>query len=327
MDPPPFSSLLRSFLLWKDWQQGHYTEVAIRLQERIQSGIEDEDLYWCLGSVYWILGQELEAQLTWQEGVSLGGAEPEAARRLAKVLQEMGEDLWERGHWPQAAALYRQLWELGEAFPVPELSSWQVLAAHRIGLLQGRCRLWQEASFWFEQACHRDPTAAEVFLQWGLALIKLGQLKEAIEPLQRAAHLQPDRAEPWVQLGVVWLDLRDPQQAIACFQAAAARDPLAKGLYSYWVEALIRLERPDAALEMLGQAVGAEQEWLRAWGAAAADREQEMDPLQGALLSLLKLELTGADPGSRRHELWSEIYSAWRQRLIPSSEKAPAPQG
>ncbi|MEN9221649.1 MAG: glycosyltransferase 61 family protein, partial [Thermostichus sp. BF3_bins_97] len=184
------------------------------------------------------------------------------------------------------------------------------------------------AALWFERACQRDPTAAESFLQWGLALIKLGRLREAIEPLQRAAHLQPDGAEPWVQLGVVWLDLRDPQQAIACFQTAAARDPLAKGLYSYWVEALIHLERPDAALEMLGWAVGAEQEWLRAWGAAAAQREREMDSLQRALLPLLELALAGAVPGSPDcQDLWAVVYAAWRQRLAPTPTKAPALQG
>ncbi len=306
------------------WRQGDYTQVATHLQQQIEQGSDAPELYWCLGSVYLMLGQELEAQLTWQEGVSLlvaaGVSEPEAAHRLAEVLQELGEDLWGRGHWPQAAALYRQLVELGEDFPALELSSSQALAAHRLGLMQGRCRLWSSAADWFERACQRDPTAAESFLQWGLALMKLGRLAEAIGPLQQATQLRWDWAEPWVQLGLVWLDLRDPQQAIACFQVAAARDPLAKGLYSYWVEALVHLDCPEAALEMLGQAIGAEQDWLRAWR-VAAQRHGGGDPLQDALLSLLELELAGADPRSLPQDSWSVVYSAWRQRLAP----APAP--
>ncbi|MCF2970054.1 glycosyltransferase 61 family protein [Synechococcus sp. Nb3U1] len=340
MDPSlalPFSPL-KLASIGEDWWQGNYAQVATYLQQQIEQGSDAPETYWCLGSVYCILGQELEAQLIWQEGVLLwvaaGGSEPEATHRLAKALEEMGEDLWGRGHWPQAATLYRQLLDLRDAFPEPEVSSAQVLAAHRIGLTQGRSRLWSSAATWFEQACQRDPTAAESFLQWGLALIKLGRWREAIESLQRAAYLQPDDgAEPWVQLGMVWLDLGDPQQAILCFEAAAVRDPLAKGLYSYWVEALIHLDQPDAALEMLGRAVETEQEWLQAWWRALAQRDQKRDSLQNLLLLLLELGWTGVGSGSRRQDLqqdpedlWLEVYSAWRQRFALIPAQAPVAQ-
>lgn len=326
MDPNlalPFSPL-KLASIGEDWWQGNYAQVATYLQQQIEQGSDAPEIYWCLGSVYCILGQELEAQLIWQEGVLLwvaaGGSEPEATHRLAKALQEMGEDLWGRGHWPQAATLYRQLLALRDAFPEPEVSSAQVLAAHRIGLTQGRSRLWSSAAAWFEQACQRDPTAAESFLQWGLALIKLGRLREAIESLQRAASLQPGGAEPWVQLGMVWLDLGDPQQAVHCFQAAEERDATAQGLHSYWVEAWVQLDCPDAALQRFRRAVAVQKDWLQAWCDGCGG--------QSPLLSWLRLEGGADGAGSPiSPDPWQAMYASWRQRLAPpSAQGSPIPQ-
>jgi len=119
------------------WEQGSYESVAQELLQQLEQGSQHPLLYWWLGAAYLLLGRELEAQLTWQEGVALlmgkGLGEPEASRCWAKGLQELAEGLWERGHWPQAAALYRQLVE--GSLPA-DLEPVQALAAHRLGRVQ-----------------------------------------------------------------------------------------------------------------------------------------------------------------------------------------------
>ena len=298
-NPPP--RLPNSLLA--DWEQGCYGSVAEGLQRQLEQGSRQPELYWCLGAAYLLLGRELEAQLTWQEGAVLlmrreGLSEPEASRCWAEGLQELAGGLWEQGQWPQAAALYRQVLESGAA---PELA----LAAHRLGLVQERSRLWLEAAEWFEEACRRDPTATESFWRWGLALLKLGRRREAIPALEQAARLRPEWGDPWVQMGLAWLDVGELEQAVACFQEAAARGAKTAELYSYWAEAQVRRDDPQAAWEKFQQAVAAERQWLQAWceGSGRASR--------------LRLELEQALQGSPGN-LWQERYRLWRQRWLPA---------
>lgn len=288
-----------------DWEQGCYGSVAQSLQRQLEQGSQEPLLYWWLGSAYLLLGRELEAQLTWQEGLALLGAEAEATRCWAEGLLELAEGLWERGQWPQAAALYRQLLESGAA---PEAA----LAAHRLGLVQERSRLWLEAAEWFEQACRWDPTATESFWRWGLALLKLGRLREALSPLQEAARLRPEWGDPWVQMGLAWLDLGELEQAVACFQEAAARGTQTAELYSYWAEAQVRRNDPQGAWEKFRQALAAEREWLQAW-CEGSGRD-----------SRLRLELEQALQGSPG-SLWQERYRAWQQRWLPAQATLPSP--
>lgn len=287
-----------------DWEQGCYGSVAQSLQRQLEQGSQEPLLYWWLGSAYLLLGRELEAQLTWQEGLALLGAEAEATRCWAEGLLELAEGLWERGQWPQAAALYRQLLESGAA---PEAA----LAAHRLGLVQERSRLWLEAAEWFEEACRWDPTATESFWRWGLALLKLGRLREALSPLQEAARLRPEWGDPWVQMGLAWLDLGELEQAVACFQEAAARGTQTAELYSYWAEAQVRRNDPQGAWEKFRQALAAEREWLQAW-CEGSGRD-----------SRLRLELEQALQGSPG-SLWQERYRAWQQRWIPAEAAPPS---
>ncbi|ABD00003.1 TPR repeat protein [Synechococcus sp. JA-3-3Ab] len=238
-----------------------------------------------------------------------GLGELEASRCWAKGLQELAKGLWERGHWPQAAALYRQLVE--GSLPA-DLEPVQALAAHRLGRVQERRRLWLEAAAWFEQACRWDPTAAESFWRWGLALLKLGRLREALSPLQEAARLRPDWGDPWVQMGLAWLDLGELEQAVACFQEAAARGTQTAELYSYWAEAQVRRDNSQAAWEKFRQALAAEREWLQAW-CEGSGRD-----------SLLRLELEQALQGSPG-KFWQERYRLWRQRWIPAQATLPSP--
>jgi tetratricopeptide (TPR) repeat protein len=287
------------------WEQGCYGSVAQSLQRQLEQGSQEPLLYWWLGSAYLLLGRELEAQLTWQEGLALLGAEAEATRCWAEGLLELAEGLWERGQWPQAAALYRQLLESGAA---PEAA----LAAHRLGLVQERSRLWLEAAEWFEEACRWDPTATESFWRWGLALLKLGRLREALSPLQEAARLRPEWGDPWVQMGLAWLDLGELEQAVACFQEAAARGTQTAELYSYWAEAQVRRNDPQGAWEKFRQALAAEREWLQAW-CEGSGRD-----------SRLRLELEQALQGSPG-SLWQERYRAWQQRWLPAQATLPSP--
>ncbi|MFS8872051.1 glycosyltransferase 61 family protein [Synechococcus sp. R50.1] len=301
------SHLLSSAFLLEDWEQGHYERVTQVLQQQLEQGSPSPELYWELGAAYLLLGRELEAQLVWQEGLAMlqagGVAESEAVYHLLRSLQALAESLWEKGHWPQAAALYRQLLELGDG--QLELSSGQALAAHRIGLTQERSRLWAAAAEWFERACQQDPTAAESFWRWGLALMKLGRLREAISPLQEAARLRPEWGDPWVQMGLAWLDLRDPVQAVGCFQEAEARGTGTAQLYSYWAEAEVRLAHPEAAWEKVCRAVAAERNWVQAW-CEGSGRES---PLRSGLEQACRGE------GSAR--IPDFLYSAWRQRWAP----------
>lgn len=307
LNPALPSHLLSSAFLLEDWEQGHYEHVIQVLQQRLEQGSPSPELYWELGAAYLLLGRELEAQLVWQEGLAMlqagGVAESEAVYHLLRSLQALAESLWEKGHWPQAAALYRQLLELGDG--QLELSSGQALAAHRIGLTQERSRLWAAAAEWFERACQQDPAAAESFWRWGLALMKLGRLREAISPLQEAARLRPEWGDPWVQMGLAWLDLQDPVQAVGCFQAAEARGTRTAQLYSYWAEAEVRLDHPEAAWEKVCRAVAAERNWVQAW-CEGSGRES---PLRSGLEQACRGE------GSAR--IPDFLYSAWRQRWAP----------
>lgn len=307
-DPALPSHPLFSVSSLEDWQQGRYECLVQALQQQLQQGSPSSELYWGLGAAYLLLGRELEAQLVWQEGLAMqtagGVAEAEAVRGWARELQELAEGLWEKGHWPQAAALYRQLVEQG-SLP-PDLAA---LAAHRVGLTQERSRLWSAAAEWYERACRWDPAAAESSWRWGLALLKLGRFQEATSALEQAVRLRPEWGDPWVQMGLAWLDQGDPAQAVRCFREAEARGTKTAELYSYWAEAQVRLDDPQAAWEKFRQAVAAEREWLQAW-CEGSGRES---PLR-----------SGLEQAGRGEGIPQDLDSAWRRRWAPAGSVAQA---
>ena len=107
-----------------------------------------------------------------------------------------------------------------------------VASAHNnVGLLRAARGDFPAAAEQFALAARWDPRLDGVALNWGLALFKAEQFKDAIPPLERALAADPNSVEAKQLLGLSYFTVEDYARATPLLTDAVSRRPNDVGLY------------------------------------------------------------------------------------------------
>jgi len=100
-----------------------------------------------------------------------------------------------------------------------------------------------------ERALLIDPVNVHAWSGKGYALMKLGRLAEAIEPLETAVRLDPNMANAWINLGEAQLRSRNLGRAIQSLEKALTLSPTAQDARYYLAQAYLGARLPRKARE------------------------------------------------------------------------------
>lgn len=138
-------------------------------------------------------------------------AQDDLARKSQQAKQAM-----DAGHFPEAAALYR---ELVQALPDnPGLRLDLGLALHSESK-------YRDAIAQFQAAARRQPDLEPAWLMLGLSYLELDQPRNAIDPLERALRINPSDEKARLQLAGADLSLENPGEASREYQKVTESDP------------------------------------------------------------------------------------------------------
>ncbi len=129
-----------------------------------------------------------------------------------------------------------------------------VLVAHAVGTYQ-RSKVWQNDETLWRDVVAKSPSNGRGLMNYGLALMKRGQLQEALAQFERARVLVPAYPVLEVNLGIVKSSLGDAEVAEGHFRRALELQPtyaLGHFFYGRW---LIRQGRAGEALAHLETAL------------------------------------------------------------------------
>jgi tetratricopeptide (TPR) repeat protein len=98
-------------------------------------------------------------------------------------------------------------------------------ALHRLGAIALLRNETEGAIRYFEKALAIAPNAAQLHLNMGAALERIGRRIEAVERLRRAIELRNDYPEAYYNLGIALEGLGRIDEAIDCFKRAVALNP------------------------------------------------------------------------------------------------------
>jgi tetratricopeptide (TPR) repeat protein len=114
---------------------------------------------------------------------------------------------------------------------------------------------WAEASEHYRQASLMRPDAADVQMQWGVALAQQGRLGEAIERFTDALRLHPECGACHYNWGNALLANGDVDGAIAHYRDAVRLEPQGAEAYSNWGRALAIQGKWEEAIAKYRQAL------------------------------------------------------------------------
>lgn len=97
--------------------------------------------------------------------------------------------------------------------------------AYQLGKRCSQAGNYLQALGHYDRALALRPTAGEAWHDRGVALFRLGRLREAAESYQRALEAMPASAVTWYALGAIWSQTGQPDQAIAALERAVALSP------------------------------------------------------------------------------------------------------
>ncbi len=118
-------------------------------------------------------------------------------------------------NYPEAEKLCRPLADSPLATP---------RACLLLGLILGKTNRWPEAVQWLARAAELDPTAPEIWSEWGRASNSLGDYAKAAECFARFIELRPDNADGYFCLGNAAQQLGRPEDAVTLYHQAIERN-------------------------------------------------------------------------------------------------------
>lgn len=130
----------------------------------------------------------------------------------------------------------------------------------------------QEANIFFQKAAERceasilkDPGNHNLWVQKGVALVPLGQRREAIEAFDRALSLKADSPQAWKEKAFALACFGRHEEALSLFSRAIALNP---NYYDAWLSrsySLLRLGQIHEALVGLDRAIKIDPKRPEAW--------------------------------------------------------------
>lgn len=127
-------------------------------------------------------------------------------------------------------------------------------AFHELGLAYGEAGRLQEAAAAFREALRLDPNLAEAHINWGVALLRLGQTDAALRQHRRGVRLWPS-ASAYYNLGCSLYYKGDWELAIENLQRACRLGPSDADRLSLLGSALFKAERATEAIAAYQEAI------------------------------------------------------------------------
>ena len=173
--------------------------AIIRLQEALKQFPNSARLWLALGIAQFTYGQNVEAENSFQQSLTLD-------TKLVPALAYLGVTYGERGQYEKAIAFYEQAIALN-----PQLAALHYLVADTI--LKTSNPDTARAEKYLKRATELDPKLAAAYLVWGKLYVRANRYSEAAPLLQRAVSLQPELLEAHYQLSRVLVKLKRPDEA------------------------------------------------------------------------------------------------------------------
>ncbi|WKT83382.1 MULTISPECIES: TPR domain-containing glycosyltransferase [unclassified Thermosynechococcus] len=162
-------------------QRQQKQERAERIMRRhLEQHPQDAYLWSKLAGVYLAKGAWQQAQHCLEQGLKVKSAPPAVAYELH---YQRGNLYAERGEWPAAIQAY----ETALRTPTPAVMH---LATYlRLAEAQKQLKRWGDALATYDRLQAVDPTCALAYQNQGALLLRLGQVRPALDKLQQAIHL------------------------------------------------------------------------------------------------------------------------------------------
>jgi tetratricopeptide (TPR) repeat protein len=145
-----------------------------------------------------------------------------------------------------------------------ELDTEDAKANYNFGLELVRVGRLDDAIPHFQKAVQGDPRFAEAYNNLGIAYAQKGRIDEAITNFQKAVELEPDYASAHNNLGAILLQSGRPDQAIPHFEKAIEALPNLADAHANLGVALLQKGNPDEAIPHLQKAVEVKPDFVDA---------------------------------------------------------------
>lgn len=208
--------------------------------------------------------QPIEAKQKLTEAVRTAPDFPDAHYNLGVVLVRLGEEALAEQHFEFIVVSRAN-------FPM----AWLMLG--HIWLSQGK---HHEAVNVFVDALKRYPEqtwrdSPDFYHNYGVALVKLGQIDKAIDQLKLAVRIKGDLPDSWLALGTAYQTTGRYQESVEVFTEALGRHPTQtwRGKPEFYVNygvALAKLGEFDKSIEQMKTALDAKTDLPEAWAALAS---------------------------------------------------------
>jgi len=107
----------------------------------------------------------------------------------------------------------------------------------------------------FTEAARLDPRDADAYVNWGIALAKMGRPAEACEKFAKALKINPRYADAYYSWGCALADMGKPADACEKYANAVEIDPRHANAYDNWGNVLGDMGKPAEACEKHARAV------------------------------------------------------------------------
>jgi tetratricopeptide (TPR) repeat protein len=197
---------------------------------------DDLTNYWYIGLIYFLRGNELEAQAIWMTVLfqEISEREKSHTEDLIRILEKELFRQVKLSNLELAKRLKQQIQELDENYTIEKLDrSVQVTIAK---LLKEANQLkkkgnYPEAESKYQQILFWNHQNAEVWRDLGLLYLQVVEYGKALDCVMNAIHLNPAIADYYYNVGLISEHLKQIPQSIKAYYKALALDPSLMAAY------------------------------------------------------------------------------------------------
>lgn len=221
---------------------GRHEEAIRHYQAAIVADRFYTPAYDNLGNLLAELGQPEEAIKQYEQVVSIEPRDPYVHYNWATALADLGR--------------YREaLDKLQDALRVnPQLAS-DPEFQNQLGITHALLGNLEAAAGCFRRAAELKPGWPVALNNFGKAMLRQGQVQEAMLPFKQAIESAPQDYEGHYNLGVAYSKIDKNEEAATAFRKALELEPGKPEIYTALAAELAALREPDAALGMLQTAL------------------------------------------------------------------------